>query len=586
VRAFDYDQDGRVVREIWYNTVADADLDQDRQNTIAWTYDESGNLLSVVDSLSSYSYAYDSSGRVTTEIVSNAGGPVTVITTEYGTRLDKQPVSRSATVDGVPDFVNLYEYDAQDRLVALWPTRSGRALAAGIVDDRAPATSRKLSLGLAASRIGLDGSVRWMPRACPVEVRVRSYDSPARGFLSVSPATAVATASPPPSRAKRGFREGRLCSCQRNHLPDKPGAFGYTTGDHNRLITDSTYNYDYDAEGNRTRRTEIATGEVTEYTWDHRNRLIRVSTRTTNNGPLTTDTSYAYDTLNRWIARSHDPDGDGPRDFSNSYFVYDGTPPSGSMLDLAAVTKENIGQIVLHFEAEPQGDPQLAHRYLWGPAVDQILADEQITDPTAPGNILWPLTDHLNTVRDLAAYDADTATTTIVNHLIYDAYGRLVAQRNPNQTTLFAFTARPFDQATGLQNNLNRWYDPETGRWLSEDPIGFEAADVNLYRYVENIVTTATDPSGQQPPGTYWSPSANMPVPYPSGVPLPRTSPEPWRAPHQRNPAAQADFDELATFVGICHAMWLGWIRATSGPVRWMFQEGFGRTINGLTRVR
>jgi YD repeat-containing protein len=106
VRAFDYDQNGRLVREIWYNTVADADLDRDRQNTINWTHDESGNLLSVVDDFSSYSYAYDSSGRVTTENVSNVGGPVTVITTEYGTRLDDQPVSRSATVDGTPDFVN------------------------------------------------------------------------------------------------------------------------------------------------------------------------------------------------------------------------------------------------------------------------------------------------------------------------------------------------------------------------------------------------------------------------------------------------------------------------------------------------
>jgi YD repeat-containing protein len=222
---------------------------------------------------------------------------------------------------------------------------------------------------------------------------------------------------------------------------------GYITGDHNRLLSDGTYDYEYDAEGNRTRRTEIATGEVTEYHWDHRNRLVRVTTRTTDNGPLTTDTSYAYDYLNRWIARSHDPDGDGPLDFTDTYFVYDGTPPSGSLLDRAAVTMENIGQIVLHFEADGQGDPQLAHRYLWGPAVDQILADEQVTDPTAPGNIVWPLTDHLNTVRDLAAYDADTDTTTIVNHLIYDAYGRITSQSDPDQTTLFAFTARPFDHS-------------------------------------------------------------------------------------------------------------------------------------------
>lgn len=31
-----------------------------------------------------------------------------------------------------------------------------------------------------------------------------------------------------------------------------------------------------------------------------------------------------------------------------------------------------------------------------------------------------------------------------------------------------------------------RYYNPETGRFLSEDPIGFLAGDVNLYRYVNN----------------------------------------------------------------------------------------------------
>ncbi len=42
-------------------------------------------------------------------------------------------------------------------------------------------------------------------------------------------------------------------------------------------------------------------------------------------------------------------------------------------------------------------------------------------------------------------------------------------------------------------------YDPTIGRWISEDPIGFEAADPNLYRYVGNNPTNATDPSGLIP---------------------------------------------------------------------------------------
>jgi uncharacterized protein RhaS with RHS repeats len=39
-------------------------------------------------------------------------------------------------------------------------------------------------------------------------------------------------------------------------------------------------------------------------------------------------------------------------------------------------------------------------------------------------------------------------------------------------------------------------YDPTIGRWLSEDPIGFEAGDANKVRYVGNGPINATDPSG------------------------------------------------------------------------------------------
>ncbi len=46
------------------------------------------------------------------------------------------------------------------------------------------------------------------------------------------------------------------------------------------------------------------------------------------------------------------------------------------------------------------------------------------------------------------------------------------------------------------RNDLNRWYDPNVGRWISKDPIGFEAGDANLYRYVGNGATFRTDPSG------------------------------------------------------------------------------------------
>jgi uncharacterized protein RhaS with RHS repeats len=42
-------------------------------------------------------------------------------------------------------------------------------------------------------------------------------------------------------------------------------------------------------------------------------------------------------------------------------------------------------------------------------------------------------------------------------------------------------------------------FDPSIGRWIEEDPIGFEAGDVDLYRYCGNNPTSKTDPSGLDP---------------------------------------------------------------------------------------
>jgi len=48
-------------------------------------------------------------------------------------------------------------------------------------------------------------------------------------------------------------------------------------------------------------------------------------------------------------------------------------------------------------------------------------------------------------------------------------------------------------------------FDPRIGRWLSEDPIGFQAADPNLYRYVSNSPIGSTDPTGLVgPPPASW----------------------------------------------------------------------------------
>ena len=265
------------------------------------------------------------------------------------------------------------------------------------------------------------------------------------------------------------------------HLRPQRQPRNYSTGSDNRLLSDGTYTYQYDGEGNRTRRTHIASGEVTDYQWDHRNRLIRVTVRTSDQGPVTKDIQYTYDVFDRRLAKQIDLDGPGPQLPTRESFLYDG---------------QHIALTFLDPDASGSQHPALNHRYLHGPAIDQILADERVTSPTAPGNILWPLTDNLGSVRDVVDLNEPTNLSQVVNHLTYDSFGRITAETNAAVDFLFAYTARDRDEETGLHYYRARYYDPAVGRFLSQDPIAFDAGDANLYRYVFNKTTGSLEPSG------------------------------------------------------------------------------------------
>jgi len=105
------------------------------------------------------------------------------------------------------------------------------------------------------------------------------------------------------------------------------------------------------------------------------------------------------------------------------------------------------------------------------------------------GDVLWGLADHQGTIRDVI----DSAAS-LVQHRKYDSFGN--ADVTPVADFLFAYTGRPLDPDTGLYDYRARWYDADVGRFVSEDPLGFAAGDMNTYRYVGNSPLDYTDPSG------------------------------------------------------------------------------------------
>ena len=205
--------------------------------------------------------------------------------------------------------------------------------------------------------------------------------------------------------------------------------------------------YRYDAEGNRI----AAGGDV--FTFDHRNRL---DTATVDDVLV----DYVYDESNHLIARR----SGGTRE----RYVRDRS------------------QTVL---SDRVGSGSEAH--LWGGAIDQLLAE---TDLRA-NRTYWTLGDHLGSVRDRV----DAASGVVVHHVDYDPFGRTETASGSDPIgggLSYGYTARPTDTQTGLQNNRNRWYDADEGRWISQDPIGFQAGDANLYRYVGNSPLISIDPIG------------------------------------------------------------------------------------------
>ena len=76
----------------------------------------------------------------------------------------------------------------------------------------------------------------------------------------------------------------------------------------------------------------------------------------------------------------------------------------------------------------------------------------------------------------------------------YDSFGNQTASSG-SLTNFFRYTGREFDTETGLYFDRARYLDPTTGRFLSEDPMDFDAG-TNFYDYVANDPTTLIDPWG------------------------------------------------------------------------------------------
>ncbi len=133
----------------------------------------------------------------------------------------------------------------------------------------------------------------------------------------------------------------------------------------------------------------------------------------------------------------------------------------------------------------------MTSRYLYTRAVDEVFA--RLADDQQNGQLelSWYIADRLGSIRQQVQTDG-----TILNEINYDSFGNIVTETNPSAGDRFKYTGREYDDLTGLYYYRARWYDATTGKFLSEDPLGFAAGDYNITRYVNNNPINAIDITG------------------------------------------------------------------------------------------
>ena len=91
----------------------------------------------------------------------------------------------------------------------------------------------------------------------------------------------------------------------------------------------------------------------------------------------------------------------------------------------------------------------------------------------------------------------NTQNGAVIQIMQHDPFGRVIRDSSPGKQP-FGFAGGLYDKDTRLVRFGAREYDPETGRWLSKDPILFAGGDPNLYGYVLNDPVNLADVDGKE----------------------------------------------------------------------------------------
>jgi len=445
---------------------------------VIFTYDLMGNLTSAQDADSALTFRYDARGRLTrVDATATTAQPASMILYGYDRNGNRTGVSGTIGSSGVSQS---YTYDALNRLTRITGlggpvtfTYDELSRRTGLARPNGVATT--YSYDAASQLKSLVHAVGGAPFASfnytydPVGNRTAMTEGTGTNSYAYDPLNRLVQAiHPQAANPAESFSYDPVGNRVTSHLSPV-----HTTDDANRLLEDSNFTYTYDANGNLRSKTSRANGEVTTYTYDTENQLIRVD----RPGIVA---QYHYDPLGRRIAKV--VNGVSIR------FVYDNE-------DIVA-------------EVDSNGITRAL--YAHGPGIDEPLA--MFRSMVGVSTFLFHA-DGLGSITHLT-----TPTGTINRTYTYDSFGRIVAQSG-TLANPFTYTGREFDPEIELYFYRSRYLDPRSARFTSEDL--YNLAIQQLPSQLQQHLF----PSSANLPGLKTNPQNQNRYPYVNNDPINRIDP-------------------------------------------------------------
>lgn len=305
-------------------------------------------------------------------------------------------------------------------------------------------------------------------------------------------------------------------------------------------------NYYYDGANRLTQRSWQLTDSLrkADYSYNNSGQLLYTAYKTVKNGSqwLTKERNYSYDVFGNlksvtWASQKQE----------YKYDPYD--RPIGRIQNSSLVGGYIYGLDSMPF-AELNENGRIINVYLYADGYTPVAMQKA-------GIEYYFISDTRGSVRMVVKSD----TGEIRQQISYDSFGKVLEDTNPGYQP-FGFAGGIYDPRTELVRFGARDYQPETGRWTSENPIHFLGGDINLYAYVANDPINFTNPSGLLKNGHGWKLGDPNDAPTRSGnyPSWPTARARYWKNEAFRNPGdySQRDLDRMRKGLAPQHPLYSG----------------------------